>query len=79
MTFEEWWKKNGKDFSPYCIPDEIKWFAEQAWDAAVRTMMNQEREGQANKPVETTAEVKPFECNCLDKQTHAITGCPWLK
>jgi len=34
MTFEQWWKQNGKDFSQYAIPDEIKWFAEKAWNAA---------------------------------------------
>ena len=39
MTFEQWWKettKYGKDsFSEYAIQDEIKWFAEKAWDAAL--------------------------------------------
>ena len=45
MTFEEWWKKEGNGFSQHAIPDEIEWFAEQAWNAAVKTMMEQERKG----------------------------------
>ena len=34
MTFQEWWKKNNRDFSPNAIQGEMKWFAEKAWDAA---------------------------------------------
>jgi len=35
MNFNEWWKENGKGFSPYAIPDEVKWYAQRAWDAAL--------------------------------------------
>ncbi len=44
MTFGEWWKSIDKKFSLYAIPDEIKWFAENSWDAAVHEMMKQEKE-----------------------------------
>ena len=40
MTFKEWWKINGRDFSAHAIPSEIKWFAEQSWNAAVHTINN---------------------------------------
>ena len=42
MTFQEWWKSIDKDFSKYCIPGEIKWFAEKSWNAAVNEMIKQE-------------------------------------
>ena len=42
MTFEEWWKDLDKDYSVYAIPDEIKWFAERAWNQAVNEMVEQE-------------------------------------
>ena len=42
MTFEEWWKDLDKDYSVYAIPDEIKWFAERAWNQAVNVMIEQE-------------------------------------
>jgi len=42
MTFEEWWKDLDKDYSVYAIPDEIKWFAERAWNQAVNETIKQE-------------------------------------
>ena len=48
MTFQEWWGKEAeKDFSKYAIPEEIEWFAEQAWNAAVCVMMDQERKNES--------------------------------
>ena len=48
MTFEEWWKKEGltnRDEADcgYFSKNDMMWIAELSWNAAVRTMMDQER------------------------------------
>jgi hypothetical protein len=42
MTFEEWLKENKLD-DEYFHRNDMYWFAEQAWNAGVCQMMDQER------------------------------------
>ena len=54
MTFEEWLKENDVDRDEYYSIGDMRWFAEQAWNAAVCVM-----KGQTNKTVKPTAKSEP--------------------
>ena len=79
MTFEEWWKKEGRGFSKYCIPDEIKWFSEKAWNQAVNEMFEQEQKAQANNKNEAEnvqePQNKPLEDEGCDSETDTFFSC----
>ena len=64
MTFEEWLRENDVDRDEYYSIGDMRWFAEQAWNAAVRTMMDQERKGQDNKPLQSDAIRRCEKCGC---------------
>jgi hypothetical protein len=53
MTFEEWRKTELLD-DEYFHRNDMYWYAELAWNAAVRTMVDQEMKTKNNQSVQPT-------------------------